>query len=185
MEFVTLLIIAIGLSFDTFAVSVTTGLIISHIKFWQAVRVAIILAVFQAIMPVIGWFFGKQIARFIIDYNHWVAFGLLSVLGMKMMYESFKKDKDSQPFNPLKTTVVIGMAIATSIDALVVGVSFAFIEMNIYWSAFVIGFVTFLVAMLGMFFGKKVGGRLGKRMEIVGGVILIAIGVKILLEHLL
>ncbi len=184
MDFITIFLIAIGLSFDTFAVSVTTGLTISHIRFWQGIRIAIILAFFQALMPFIGWLIGKQVENLISNYDHWIAFGLLSILGIKMIYESFSKDEENKKFNPLIIWVVIGMAVATSIDALVVGVSFAFIEINIYWSLLIIGFVTFLVSMIGMLLGKKVGSKLGKRMEIIGGIILIGIGLKILLSHL-
>lgn len=184
MAFLTLLLLAVGLSFDTFAVSVSTGLSVCHIRFWQAVRVALILGVFQGLMPYIGWLGGKQVAHYIADYDHWLAFTLLTILGVKMIWESFQRDDNtSKECNPLKLSLVVGMAIATSIDALVVGVSFAFLQMNIFWAAFIIGAVTFLVAMLGMLFGKKVGGKLGKKMGIIGGVMLIAIGLKILLEH--
>lgn len=184
MELVTLLLIAIGLSFDTFAVSVSTGLMVCHIRFWQAVRVAVILAVFQGLMPCVGWILGRQIATFISEFDHWIAFVLLAILGIKMIWESFEKEeKSTKNCNPLKLSIVVGMAIATSIDALVVGVSFAFLKMNILWAAFIIGLVTFLVSMLGMLFGKKVGNRLGKKMEVIGGILLIAIGLKILLEH--
>jgi manganese efflux pump family protein len=184
MDILTLCLIGIGLSFDTFAVSVSTGLVISHIRFLQGVRVATVLALFQALMPFIGWFLGKQVAQSMIEYDHWIAFGLLALLGFKMIYESLKKEEEKKNFNPLQYTVLIGIAIATSIDALVVGVSFAFINLNIVWSVFVIGVITFLVAMLGMLFGKKVGSRFGQRMEIVGGLILLGIGVKILLSHI-
>ena len=184
MEFITLLFIAIGLSFDTFAVSVSTGLTVCHIRFWQAVRVAAILAFAQGVMPCIGWLVGNQVAQFISDYDHWIAFILLAILGGKMIWESFEKeDTAKKDCNPLKLSLIVGMAIATSIDALVVGVSFAFLKMNILWAAIVIGAVTFGVAMLGMLFGKKIGNRLGKKMEIIGGLMLIAIGLKILLEH--
>ena len=182
MDFITLLLIAIGLSFDTFAVSVTTGLTICDIRFWQAIRVAVILAVFQAAMPLIGWILGKQVAGFIMQYDHWIAFGLLFILGAKMIYESFQNKDAERKFNPLKLTVLIGLAIATSIDALVVGVSFAFFnDLNIYWTILIIGVVTFLVAMIGMLFGKKVGNKFGTKMEIIGALILISIGIKILL----
>ncbi|SDC07339.1 manganese efflux pump MntP [Williamwhitmania taraxaci] len=184
MEFFTLLAIAIGLSFDTFAVSVSTGIVVCHIRFWQAVRVALILALFQGAMPVIGWLFGLQVAEMMSDYDHWLAFVMLTILGMKMIWESFQKEEtNGKKCNPLKLSIVVGMAIATSIDALVVGVSFAFLQMNILWAALVIGAVTFMAAMLGMLFGKKIGNKLGKKMEIIGGVMLIAIGLKILLEH--
>ena len=184
MNLTTILLIAVGLSFDTFAVSVSSGLTIRQIRFFQAVKIAFTLAFFQSLMPLIGWILGNQVAGYIASYDHWVAFGLLSLLGLKMIYESLKNDKENSNFNPLNLVVLLGMSIATSIDALVVGVSFALIEINLYWSIFIIGVVTFLVAMIGMLFGKKVGGKLGKRMEIIGGLILIGIGIKILLEHL-
>jgi putative Mn2+ efflux pump MntP len=184
MNIITILLIAVGLSFDTFAVSVSSGLTIRHIRFLQAVKIAFTLAVFQSLMPLIGWFLGNQVSGYIANYDHWVAFGLLSVLGLKMAYESLKKDKENSNFNPLNLLVLLGMAVATSIDALVIGVSFALVEINIYWSILVIGVVTFLVSMVGMLFGKKVGGKLGKQMEIIGGLILIGIGIKILMEHL-
>ena len=184
MEIFTLILISIGLSFDTFAVSVSTGLIIINIRFWQAVKTAMIFTIFQSIMPFIGWIAGKQIDQDIKFYDHWLAFILLGILGLKMIYEGSKKVKHRKEFNPLNLTVIIGLAIATSIDALIVGVSFAFIDLNIYLSILIIGFVTFLAAMLGMLFGKKIGERLGKKMEIAGGIILIVIGLNILIDHL-
>lgn len=184
MDFITLIIIAIGLTFDTFAVSISTGLVANHIRFWQATKVAVTLAFFQALMPFIGWFIGTQVKHLISNYDHWIAFGLLAIIGIKMIIESLKKEEDKKDFNPFKPSVLIGMAIATSIDALIVGVSFAFIKVNIYYSVGIIGFVTYVVAMLGMLFGKSAGKWFGKKMEIIGGLILIGIGVKILLEHL-
>lgn len=185
MDIITLLFIAIGLSFDTFAVSVSTGLMVCKIKFQQAIKVAFILAFLQAAMPLIGWFAGKQLSSLIGDFDHWIAFILLSVLGIKMIIESFKEEEEKKNFDPLKFSVLLGMGIATSIDALVVGVSFAFLQTNIWLAIAIIGFITFLVAMLGMLFGKNVGNKFGKKFEILGGIILIAIGLKILLSHLL
>ena len=185
MDIFTILLIAIGLSFDTFAVSITTGLSISYIRFWQGVKIAATLAFFQALMPLLGYILGKQVENLISDYDHWIAFGLLFLLGFKMIYESFVKEKDASSSNPLKTMVLLGMAVATSIDALVVGISFAFVTINIYLAIFIIGAVTFLVSMIGMLFGKKLGGKLGKQMEIIGGIILIGIGFRILLSHIL
>lgn len=184
MDFITVVLIAVGLSFDTFAVSVSAGLSINNIRFWQAIKISFILAFFQALMPLIGWVLGSQIERFIRDYDHWVAFGLLLILGLKMIIESFKiATKEDKIIFP-KLSVIIGMAIATSIDALVVGVSFAFISTNIFLSVLIIGFITFLVAMTGMLFGKTVGNKLGNKMEIIGGLILIGIGLKTLVDHL-
>jgi putative Mn2+ efflux pump MntP len=185
MDLLTIFLIAVGLSFDTFAVSVSTGITISFIRFWQAVKIAATLALFQGLMPLAGWFLGNQVSSYIIIYDHWVAFGLLSFLGIKMAWESLKKDEKKSNFNPLNRMVLLGMAIATSIDALIVGVSFAFINLNIYLAILVIGGVTFFVSMIGMLFGKKVGDKLGKRVEIIGGIILVGIGVKILISHIM
>jgi len=184
MDLITIFIIAIGLSFDTFAVSVSTGLSVNKIRFSQGVKVAFIFAFFQALMPFIGWFIGKQIEKLISDYDHWIAFGLLLVLGLKMIYESFNNEsKSNAPIFP-KLSLLIGMAIATSIDALVVGISFAFIQFNIYWAILIIGLTTFMVAMLGMLLGKTVGNKFGRKIEIIGGLILIGIGLKILFSHI-
>jgi putative Mn2+ efflux pump MntP len=185
MDIVSLILIAIGLSFDTFAVSVSTGIKKTSLKFSHALKIALTFGIFHVVMPLIGWFLGVQIELYISNYDHWIAFGLLTILGVKMIYESFTKEEIITSINPLKPTLLIGMAIATSIDALVVGVSFAFMNINIYLSIAVIGFITFLMSMAGMLFGKKVGGILGKKMEIVGGLILIIIGLKTLLSHLL
>jgi manganese efflux pump family protein len=183
MHIFNILLIAIGLSFDTFAVSVSSGVILPRITFREGVRIAIVLAFFQAMMPIIGWGLGKGVVSYAKELDHWIAFVLLSGLGLKMIFESFGKET-SEKINPLQLKVRISMAIATSIDALVVGFSFAFLEFRILTSTFIIGSVTFIVSMLGLLFGKNVGARLGKRMEIVGGLILIGIGIKILLEHL-
>ena len=184
MDFLTLLLIAVGLNFDSFAVSITTGLVASHIRFWQATRIALILAVFQALMPVAGWFIGSRIRDYVEAYDHWLAFGLLAFIGIKMIAEALKSEEDRRDTDPFKTSVVIGMAVATSIDALIVGVTFAFINVNIVFASGLIGFLTYLVAMLGMLFGKNAGKWFGRKMEVIGGIILIGIGLKILLEHL-
>ena len=134
-------------------------------------------------MPLAGWFLGSQVANLISNYDHWIAFGLLTILGIKMIYESFKNNSVKTDSNNLTLPVLVGMAIATSIDALVVGVSFAFVKLNIYYTILIIGAITFLVAMIGMLLGKKVGGKFGTKMEIFGGLILIGIGIKILLSH--
>jgi manganese efflux pump family protein len=183
MDIITILLIAFGLSFDTFAVSVTSGLALRKIVFFDAIKFAFVLAFFQGVMPLIGWFIGTGVKKYIMDYDHWIAFILLSVLGIKMIYESFRKGEDHLALNPMRFAVMVSMAVATSIDALIVGLSFAFFNVNIFLTIFLIGSVTFIVSMLGILFGKKAGVRLGKRMEIVGGLILIAIGLKILIEH--
>jgi manganese efflux pump family protein len=183
MGIITILLIAFGLSFDTFAVSVSSGLILRKINFFDAMKIAFVLALFQGLMPLIGWLIGSGLRKYMMAYDHWIAFILLSVLGTKMIYESFQSEDERKPINPMRFTVMLSMAIATSIDALIVGLSFAFFELNIYLTVLLIGTVTFIVAMLGILFGKKAGAHLGQRMEIVGGLILIAIGFKILIEH--
>jgi len=142
-----------------------------------------ILAFFQSVMPLIGWFGGVQIEEYIVNFDHWLAFGLLAILGIKMILETFK-DEEEKTFNPLLLSVVIGMGLATSIDALVVGISLAFLNINIFISIAIIGFITFFVSMIGMLLGKNATGAIGKKFEIFGGIILIGIGVKILMEHL-
>jgi len=185
MDFFFILLLAVGLCFDSFAVSVSTGLAVPHITFWRATRVALVLGFFQGLMPLIGFFFGRQVEPLIGTWDHWIAFGLLSVLGLKMIKESFSPpDKSKDDRDPLAWPVLILMAVATSIDALAVGFSFALLEVGIVTATITIGFVTYLAGMLGMLAGKTTGPGLGKRMEIVGGIILIAIGVKILIQHI-
>lgn len=182
MDFITLLLLAVGLCFDTFAVSVSSGLIRKEILFWQAVRIALILAIFQAFMPVFGWLGGMSISKWIEPFDHWIALGILTLLGIKMLIESQKNTEDKN-IDPLNTRIIITMAIATSIDALAVGISFAIVKVNMILAVITIGSVTFIASMLGILFGKKTGSHLGQRMEIIGGLILIAIGVKIVIEH--
>lgn len=184
MGILAIILIAIGLSLDSFAVSVCTGLLVNRIRFWQATKIALTLALFQSAMPLLGWLIGIQLEDLVKDYDHWIAFGLLLLIGARMIYESLKPEEERKDFNPFKLTVLIGMALSTSIDALIVGITLAFIEINIYLAVIIIGIVTYVAAMLGMLFGKKAGKWFGKKIEIVGGLILIALGVKILLEHL-
>jgi len=182
MGFITLLFLAIGLCFDTFAVSVSSGLLRKEIVFWQAVRIAFFLALFQAVMPVLGWAGGITIKNWIEPFDHWVALGILTILGVKMLIESQKKSEDKN-INPLDIKVIISMALATSIDAFAVGISFAIIQVNMIMAVLIIGSVTFIASMLGILFGKKTGSHFGQKIEIIGGLILIAIGIKIVFEH--
>jgi len=185
MDLFSLVIIAIGLSFDSFAVSVSSGIIKSRITFPDAIKIASFMAFFQAAMPVIGWFFGSEIETYAAEFDHWIAFGLLAILGGKMIISSFRDSSMSKPIDPLKLPVLFSLSIATSIDALIVGFSFGFLEINIVLAVLVIGGITFFISMLGILFGRKTGSRFGKKMEILGGIILISIGIKILLEHLM
>jgi putative Mn2+ efflux pump MntP len=183
-ELITYLFIGIGLSFDSFAVSISCGLAKREIRFWQATRVAGILAFFQAIFPILGWIVGTTIHDLIARFDHWIAFSLLVFIGIKMIVEARKPDGALHTFNPFRTSVLLGLAVATSIDALVVGLSFGFVEMPILIPVLIIGVVTFIAAMLGMLFGKNIPAQWSHRALIVGGIILIVIGIKILIEQL-
>lgn len=183
MQIIELILIAIGLSFDTFAVSISTGLTNNKIRFLQGVKVALVLAFFQTLMPLIGWFGGVQLGRLMSDFDHWIAFGLLFLLGVKMIADTFKKEEERK-INPMMLRVLIYLGLATSMDALVVGVSLALISTKIIIALAVIGFTTFMAAMIGMLLGKNATGKLGKKVEVLGGLILIGIGIKILIEHI-
>jgi manganese efflux pump family protein len=183
MGIIALVLLGIGLSFDTFAVSVSCGLIEKRIRFLEATKIAFTFAVFQALMPVLGWFLGLSIKNYIVQIDHWVAFFLLLLIGLKMIYESIS-DKADKNINPRDLKVILMFAVATTIDALAVGVTFAFLNVKLIRAALIIGIITYIVSMLGILFGKKAGNFFGKKIEIAGGLILIAIGVKILVEHL-
>lgn len=183
-QLITFLLIGIGLSFDSFAVSVSCGLMKREIRFEQAIVVAASLAFFQAFFPVIGWIIGSTIKNLIVSLDHWIAFGLLAFIGVRMIIEGIKPNGKLQNFDPFKWKVLIGLSVATSIDALVVGVSFGFLDLPIVFPVIVIGGVTFIASMLGMLFGKNIPARRSKQALILGGTILTLIGIKILTEHL-
>ena len=183
MDILSIIMIAIGLSMDSFAVSISNGLTIRNLNKKKAVLIAISLAVFQALMPFIGWFAGLRIEKYIEAFDHWIAFGLLLFIGAKMIFEALINDEESKG-KELRFITLIGQSIATSIDALAVGISFAILKMEIITPVIIIGIVTFIFSILGLQLGKYFGKKLGKYVEIFGGLVLIGIGVKILLEHL-
>ena len=185
MNYYTIIIIALGLSFDSFAVSVTSGLSVPSIRFFQAVKLALILAVFQAAMPLIGWMLESSVRRLIEPIDHWVALGLLTLIGGKMIIENLKPHETKPIKDPLKFRTALLLAIATSLDALAVGFSMALLLEKIIPAVIVIGAVTFLASMTGVLIGKKTGPKINTFAEILGGIILISIGIKILYEHLL
>lgn len=183
-QFITFLLIGLGLSFDSFAVSVSVGLLRRDIRFFQACKIAFSLAFFQGIFPVIGWMIGNVIEELISTIDHWIAFGLLFAIGGKMIYEGIKDENALIHLNPFKLTVLIGLSIATSIDAFVVGITFGFLETPIIFPAVVIGSVTFIASMLGLLFGKNIPAKRSHQSLILGGIILTLIGIKTLVEHL-
>jgi manganese efflux pump family protein len=185
MDYFTILVIALGLSFDTFAVSLSYGVIRSGILFREASWIAVVLAVFQGGLTISGYFLGSIISAPLKATDHWIALGLLSFLGIKMIVEGLKKTDESQPKDYRSTIVLVTIALGTSIDAFAVGISFALLDVKIWEAGTVIGAITFLASMTAIRIGKSAGTRLGNKVEIIGGLLLIAIGLKIFLEHML
>ena len=186
MDFFSILIIALGLSADCFAVSISGGATQSKFSALKMCRLALIFGFFQFLMTVIGWFLGNTVVDFIASFDHWIAFTLLLIIGGRMIWESFSKDDEKKEATDITRGItVFTLAIATSIDALAVGLSLSFLKINILYPGVVIGVVAFILTSVGFWVGKRVSLLLGKRAQLAGGIILILIGVRILLEHLL
>ena len=184
VNILSILLISTGLAMDAFAVSITSGITIRRLRIRHALRIALFFGLFQSLMPIIGWLSGIALKDFIAGVDHWIAFGLLSIIGCKMIYESFKLEPTENKIDPLNIYVLFILSIATSIDALAVGLSLSFLEVAIVLPAIIIGIVTFLLSFLGVYIGNKVGHFFERKIEIIGGLILIGIGIKILIEHL-
>lgn len=185
LDFVTTLFIAMGLAMDAFAVSVASGFAIKHLKIRHAFRIALFFGGFQALMPVMGWLAGIQVRSYIAGSDHWIALGLLSFIGLRMIWESRKLPEKKKTADPLCWPVLFMLSVATSIDALAVGITFAILETTILTPVLVIGAVTFLLSFAGVMIGDRFGHLFEKKIEIIGGIILIAIGVKIFVEHII
>jgi putative Mn2+ efflux pump MntP len=177
-----ILFIALGLAMDSFSVSVANGLANRAFITSKALLLALFFGFFQALMPVVGWVAGSSVADLISGFDHWLAFGLLSFIGLRMIYESTKKES-AKLVSSLSIKVLLILSLATSIDALAVGLSFSFLETSILVPAIVTGVVTFFLSFLGVFVGNRFGGMLSNKVEVLGGLILIVIGLRILLEH--
>ena len=184
MTFVELLLIAVGVSMDAFSVSVCKGLTTRRFSMRMALVCGLWFGTFQALMPVIGYLLGLQFACFIESVDHWIAFGLLFLIGANMIREAVAGKENSKQTNALDFKTMLLLAIATSIDALAVGVSFACIEVELWASVAIIGLTTFVFSVLGVKIGNVFGTKFKKNAEVFGGIILILIGLKILLEHL-
>lgn len=185
--FVELFLIGVGLSMDAFVVSICKGLGMSRLNMRQAAVISLFFGGFQALMPLIGWALGSQLTDFITPIDHWIAFGLLAFVGGKMLWDAFHEDDEAegvQTDEKLDLKELLMLAIATSIDALAVGITFAFLQVAIVPSITIIGLTTFVISFAGVAVGHFFGARFEKPATIVGGVVLILIGVKILLEHL-
>jgi manganese efflux pump family protein len=185
LGFLSLLIIAVGLSADCFAVALCGSCAMKTLTRFQVLRASLSFGLFQAIMPVLGWLAGRMVVNFIGGFDHWLAFALLGFVGGRMLWESFHSEKEEKKTDFTKGWLLLTLSIATSIDALAVGLSFAFLKVNIVTAGLTIGITTFLVSIIAFILGRKVGEWVGKRAELVGGLILIGIGLKILLSHLL
>lgn len=185
MELFEIIIIAIGLSMDAFAVSIGKGLSVAKSKLNYYLKVGLWFGGFQALMPLIGYLLGTSFADAVADFDHWIAFALLALIGGNMIKEAVGNEEDEKNNADFSIKALFVLAVATSIDALAAGVSFAFLKTDIISSIIIIGITTFLFSIVGFKIGNIFGNRYKKRAELVGGVILITIGLKILIEHTL
>jgi putative Mn2+ efflux pump MntP len=185
MSITELILLAIGLSMDASAVSISNSLCIKKLTIKNILQMAIIFGLFQGIMPLIGFYAASMFADVISQFDHWIAFILLAIIGGKMLHEAItaEPEKDCSLFN-LTLKLLLVQAVATSIDALAVGVSLSALNVNIFYAVIIIGIVTFICCSIAILISKRFGNLLGKRADIVGGIILIAIGLKIFIEHM-
>ena len=189
MEYlVEFLLLGVGLAMDAFAVSICKGLAMRKVNKKQAVVIALFFGGFQAIMPIVGWFLCKGFQNYIEAFDHWIAFALLAFIGAKMIVETLSEKEEDVVVEkmdpPLYMKEMLMLAIATSVDALAVGISLAALDRPIVESATIIGVVTFIISIVGVYIGNFFGNRYKKRAELAGGIILVLIGVKILCEHM-
>ncbi|MGE5619076.1 MAG: manganese efflux pump MntP family protein [Sphingomonadaceae bacterium] len=184
MEFFPLLGIAFGLAMDAFSVAVASGIMLGTVTHRQAFRLSFHFGLFQAGMPVLGWLAGSLVAQQIGAFDHWVAFGLLGYVGGKMLWEAFRSEAECVRGDPTRGSTLIMLSLATSIDALAIGLSLALLRVPVLFPALVIGLVACTMTGVGLQLGKRAGHLLGNKMEILGGLVLIGIGFKILLSHL-
>ena len=184
MSFIEILLIAVGLAADAFAVSVGVGSsgIVSDKR--SSIRLSFHLGLFQFLMPIIGWYAGNSFAFLIGEYDHWIAFVILLYIGGKMVWEGYKNDPEKIRKNLTKGMSMVLVSIATSIDALALGLSLAFLNITIFYPSVVIGIVTFILAVIGFEAGIKLKNKFSNKVEIFGGLVLIGVGAKILLAHI-
>ena len=189
MSLFSLFVIAVGLSMDAFAVSICKGLSMPKMKWKNALLAGLYFGGFQALMPAIGYLLGTQFERYITSIDHWIAFILLAYIGGKMMVEALREKNEPVEVEEMDPALDIKelfiLAIATSIDALAVGITFSFLEVNIVEAITIIGVVTFIISAAGVFVGNIFGNKYKTKAEFAGGLILVLLGIKILLEHML
>lgn len=183
MGILEIFLVGVGLAMDAFAVSICKGLSMKKLDWKKAIIIALYFGIFQAVMPVIGYFLGTTFESLVTQIDHWIAFILLGIIGINMIKEAFSNDSENVNDKVDFKTMII-LAIATSIDALAIGITFAFFKTNLLLAVIIIGIITFVLSLIGVKIGNKFGNKYEKKSEIFGGVILILIGVKILIEHL-
>ena len=185
MKLTELALLAVGLSMDAFAVAICKGLGMRKVNYKQMLLIALFFGGFQALMPLTGYLLGSQFSGYIERFDHWIAFVLLALIGFNMIKESREEEEEEEkPYAGINFKELLILAVATSIDALAVGVTFAFLQVNIVPAITIIGCTTFVISIAGVYVGNVFGSRYKSRAELTGGVILILIGLKILLEHL-
>ena len=186
--FITLLLMGVGLAMDAFAVSICKGLAMRKVNKKQCFVIALFFGGFQALMPAIGWLLGSRFEQYIVSVDHWIAFILLGFIGGKMIWEAAREKEDQdiveQLDAPLNIKELLVMALATSIDALAVGITFAFLGTPILEASLIIGVTTFIICVIGVYVGNFFGSKYKRKASIAGGMILVLLGIKILLEHL-
>jgi putative Mn2+ efflux pump MntP len=183
VELLAVITIAVGLAMDTFAVSIVTGAAYKQLHIRHTLRMAGFFGGFQAFMPVVGYLAGLTVRQYVSNYDHWIAFGILAAVGLKMIYESFKIKEERRTPNPANLAVVLVLAVATSIDALAVGITLSLITSAIALAVIIIGVVTFGLSFAGVYIGKKFGHFFEGGIEAIGGLVLIGLGIKIVLQH--
>lgn len=183
MDVFEIILLAVGLGMDAFSVAICKGLTMAKFSVKKAIKVATYFGIFQAIMPILGYFLGKQFESLIVQIDHWIAFVLLGGIGMNLIRETWKGEDETEN-GEFDWKTLTSLAIATSIDALAIGITFAFLQTNIWTSSSIIGVIAFAMSFAGVKLGSIVGDRFNKRAKRMGGILLIGMGVKILIEHL-
>lgn len=185
MEILYLIILSIGLAMDSVTVSVSCGLILINYSQKNALRIATYMGIFQGVMPLVGFLLGSSFRKYIEDVDHWIALSILAFLGGKMIFEYFKHKDEFKCFDATSHRVLLGLGLATSIDALAVGITFSLIEVHIVAASLTIAVITFLMSFLAVFLGSRFRQKMNFPFELIGGLILIGIGVKIFVEHMI
>lgn len=184
MELLTIILLAVGLAMDAFAVSIVTGSVYRELHIRHALRMALFFGAFQSLMPLVGSLAGLGLREHIAAYDHWIAFGLLGLIGGKMIYEAFRIEAAEKKLDPSNLLILLTLSVATSIDALAVGFTLSLLVSSLAFAVIVIGVITFGLSYAGVFVGKRFGHFCESKIEILGGLILIGIGLKILIQHL-